>query len=42
MSPLARTVLDQYLPQRHLPVTPESWDPKMPLVASQPLSSAIR
>ncbi|HDR8909192.1 site-specific integrase [Burkholderia multivorans] len=31
---LARTALDQYLVQRGLPVTPESWNPATPLVAS--------
>ncbi|MEM5372608.1 phage integrase family protein [Paraburkholderia azotifigens] len=31
---LARTALEQYLVQRHLPVTPQRWDPKTPLLAS--------
>lgn len=31
---LARTALEQYLVQRRLPVTPQRWDPKTPLLAS--------
>ncbi|CAB3774640.1 site-specific integrase [Paraburkholderia humisilvae] len=32
--PLARAALEQYLVQRGLPVTPQRWDPKAPLLAS--------
>lgn len=34
LPPLARTALEQYLVQRRLPVTPQRWDPKTPLLAS--------
>lgn len=34
LPPLARVALEQYLVQRHLPVTPQRWDPKAPLLAS--------
>jgi site-specific recombinase XerD len=34
LPPLARAALDQYLAQRRLPVTPQRWNPKTPLVAS--------
>jgi site-specific recombinase XerD len=34
LPPLARTALDQYLVQRKLPVTPERWNPRTPLVGS--------
>jgi site-specific recombinase XerD len=33
LPPLARVALEQYLVQRHLPVTPQRWDPKAPLLA---------
>lgn len=32
LPPLARDALDQWLVQRRLPVTPEQWNPKTPLV----------
>ncbi len=34
LPPLARTALDRYLTQRRLPVTPERWEPRTPLIAS--------
>ena len=34
LPPLARTALEQYLVQRRLPVTPQRWGPKTPLLAS--------
>ncbi|OTP79045.1 Integrase [Caballeronia sordidicola] len=34
LPPLARSALDQYLVQRQLPVTPQRWNPKTPLLAS--------
>lgn len=34
LPPLASTALDQYLVQRRLPVTPERWNPKTPLVGN--------
>ena len=34
LPPLARAAFEQYLVQRHLPVTPQRWDPKTPLLAS--------
>ncbi|MBM5588521.1 site-specific integrase [Burkholderia pseudomallei] len=34
LPPLARSALDQYLVQRQLPVTPQHWNPKTPLLAS--------
>jgi site-specific recombinase XerD len=34
LPPLARVALEQYLVQRRLPVTPQRWDPKAPLLAS--------
>ncbi|KVR07206.1 integrase, partial [Burkholderia ubonensis] len=34
LPPLARSALDQYLVQRQLPVTPQRWNPKTPIIAS--------
>jgi site-specific recombinase XerD len=40
LPPLARTALEQYLVQRRLPVTPQRWDPKTPLLANVDEESA--
>jgi site-specific recombinase XerD len=34
LPPLARSALDLYLVHRHLPVTPQRWNPKTPILAS--------
>ncbi|MFP6560781.1 phage integrase family protein [Paraburkholderia sp. B3] len=40
LPPLARAALEQYLVQRRLPVTPQRWNPKTPLLANLEEESA--